>query len=134
MRDQNVDVAAVCGHGRFPVVAAAVTQALRRRRGRAGRRGGEPADKASCDRGDEQSSDLACQRTDTGTGHFILCYSETSRPPAATNVTREHIGVNEGTINDGAAPKQPAPSSPTPDALVHGKGWDHFGTTRYARE
>src|SRR6516162_11283009 len=93
MRDQNVDVAAVCGHGRFPVVAAAVTQALRRRRGRAGRRGGERAEKASCGRGDEQNGDLACERTDTGTGHFVLSYSETSRAPVATKVTREQIGV-----------------------------------------
>src|SRR6516165_7994939 len=116
MRDQNVDVAAVCGHGRFPVVAAAVTQALRRRRGRAGRRGGERAEKASCGRGDEQSSDLACECTDTGTGHFVLCYSETSRAQVATNVTREQIGVNEVTISDGVTLEQPAPSSPAPDA------------------
>src|SRR6516162_10951441 len=102
MRDQNVDVAAVCGHGRFPVVAAAVTQALGCRCGRAGRRGGERAEKASCGRRDEQSGDLACERTDTGTGHFVLCYSETSRAPAATNVTREQIGVNEVTISDRA--------------------------------
>src|SRR6516162_10307168 len=116
MRDQNVDVAAVCRHGRFPVVAAAVTQALRRRRGRAGRRGGERADKASRGRGDEQRGDLACGRTDTGTGHFVPCYSETSRAPVGTNLTREQIGVNEVTGSDGVTPEQPAPSSPEPDA------------------